>query len=112
MNDPIRRGLDDGDVSDVCSNCGEASFNDGEASRTARLVVCSDSNVLRRGWEEDSDRSTALQALQIPDIRFSGCKCMIRSDFWICMIRSDWTESHEIKLDFSFEYDVNPIFLN
>ncbi|KAK9203624.1 hypothetical protein WN943_013880 [Citrus x changshan-huyou] len=55
------RGLDDGDVCDVCSNCGVASFNDGEASTTARLVVCSDSNVLRRGWEEDGDRSTALQ---------------------------------------------------
>ena len=36
MNDPIRRGLDDGDVSDVCSNCGVASFNDGKAGSVQR----------------------------------------------------------------------------
>ncbi|KAK9210382.1 hypothetical protein WN944_002752 [Citrus x changshan-huyou] len=52
--------------------CAATATCSGEAT-TARLAVCSDSNVLRRGCDarlrrgckEDGDRSTALQALQI-----------------------------------------------
>ncbi|KAK9175092.1 hypothetical protein WN944_027098 [Citrus x changshan-huyou] len=65
MNDPIRQSLDAGGVGEACSNSGVVSFNDGEASMTAslqgaiaatcsgeattaRLAMCSNSNVLKQ----------------------------------------------------------------
>ncbi|KAK9230129.1 hypothetical protein WN944_023096 [Citrus x changshan-huyou] len=63
MNDPIRRGLGDGDA---CSNSSVASFDDGEASITAMLVVCNDSNVLRGG---DEGKACSVQQQQRAQVR-------------------------------------------